>query len=1828
MSGANNTNNGVTTLKVPVYSGKKEDFQMWWFQFTTHATVHGFGDLLVPTKHNDLPDTLAEGSNDTEAQKKMRAKHTTALYHLLLAMGNNQRNVQYVMKTKTNEWPSGLVHKVVEKMQKDHNPEDIASHLESKVKLQQLSLASNEDPQNLFDAITNIQSEHKDVSEVDLIAGLIGALPMEYSQVITNVQLNEGNNLTYEKVENTVTTHYRTLNAMNTGKSEGREIAMNNADTAVANPALLTNPNGNTNPQDWHRLIDQALPPNGWNHQGGNVRWNNQNGHGNWTNANGNGGWNNQQGNGGWNNQNGNGGWNNQNGNGGWNNQNGNGWNQQPTQPNQPRTPRQGGGRYQRRGYNGGGRFQRGRGNGGRGGYGRQPISCYFCQEPHPIRLCPYLPQNPALRPPGGQTMMHNQHMQNANDNGREVANANVNEMDDHLGAEIMMCNVHGDLMPAQDVLSEEIMMCTLNGQLFPTTSALLKDPNIWAADSCSTQNVKTSEEGLTNVVPADTSHNSTNSNGTTTVAKLVGSFPAIQCNRRGEAIQKVTFQQVVVCPNAPFNLLSEGYLHKLGYKVEGDGTYRRFYHPDGREFMFDIIVHTSKGLLFCTYLKPVHTPEISMANITGKQSEVSVGRAHQMFGHMGEDATRKTAAQNGYRITRGGLGVCEPCSISKARRKNLPVGTNLPAKASKEKDRAYVDSATLRRKDKNGKPLAVWVWCLIVFETTGFMLSAMLRKKNQMAGYLCQKFHQFRQLGIMPKFVRMDNAGENVKFQQQAESKDWKLGLTYEYTAPRTPQQNAPVETGLHTLLTGANAMCIAANIPEDKMHIALPKAILTKTKLDGLQPVRLEGMVKTKYEHQFGSNPAFAKYPLPIFGEAMTVTLSQGNKVNSKSKDKGIVAMFTGFPPDHAGNVYEFWEPIKNNNYKSRDWTRLNRMYYPSTINARPLVPTVQPEIVTHYIEVPQANLHATTNQNPQPAAPVVQQVPDPAPEPEVDPVPAPADDEEAAPPQVQIPDIANVVDQVQNPISPVHQPMDRDGEMEDDFAEVQTQQISNTRRSRRLKQQPKRMTATRDGTFHDAFLNSNVDSFDYEISLTSAEEKFYDTMEKYGPEKVAPFVDFLTAEEFMAANVDISFVDTDTDSATDPPSLISASANPPASFFPNLPDDFEITGLDIPEFYLQSPMEVLLPDDLPVVDFTPETFSDCSHCSDNDSVSEDSSASSSEEPPTLVPWDAMPNDQSTASVESSCVASFVSSEKTICLDVLEATETDVGSHRHQNEYFLDIESPFYFFNSEFSCVGAGLGGGFSDTTELHVMTYDEAMSKPERPEWVKSVGREYIRMDKNKVMTPKYIQDIPEHATILTTKWAMKKKASGTYRARMVARGFEQIDGEHYDEHDKASPVVSEITIRIMFVLMLMAGFWAEVVDVCGAFLLGDFEPGHQIYIEVPQGFEKYYPPGVVLLLNKTLYGLKQSAMQFWKLTVRAFKAMGFTRSKADACLQFMWTTAGLLIWITWVDDCLCIGPKEEVLKAKSKLGEFFDTEECGTLEEYIGMKVEWNQANKSLKLTQPVLLQSFQDEFDLPGEEPPNPASQGEILQKGKDDSETVSAKLHKLYRKGVGKLSHMARWTRPEILNRVRELSRFLHAPTQTHINRMYRVMDYVVATALRGWFMQPTGTWDGKDRDFLFKLYGRSDSDYGVDPETRRSVSGGSTFLQDVCICARSRMQSCVTLSVTEAEFVAAVEVAQDMLFAMRVLESMGLKVEKPMILEMDNKGAVDLANNWSAAGRTRHVAVRICFLRELKEEGVLLCKWIPNEKMSSDIYTKNVGGEAFDRHASVYVRE
>ena len=92
-----------------------------------------------------------------------------------------------------------------------------------------------------------------------------------------------------------------------------------------------------------------------------------------------------------------------------------------------------------------------------------------------------------------------------------------------------------------------------------------------------------------------------------------------------------------------------------------------------------------------------------------------------------------------------------------------------------------------------------------------------------------------------------------------------------------------------------------------------------------------------------------------------------------------------------------------------------------------------------------------------------------------------------------------------------------------------------------------------------------------------------------------------------------------------------------------------------------------------------------------------------------------------------------------------------------------------------------------------------------------------------------------------------------------------------------------------------------------------------------------------------------------------------------------------------------------------------------------------------------------------------------------------------------------------------------------------------------------------------------------------------------------------------MALSTTEAEIIALVQCVQEMLYVMKLIESLGLKVRKPMIMHSDNKGAVDLVNGWSVGGGTKHMDSRIMFLRELKEEGVIRVQWIPPNDNSSD---------------------
>ena len=97
------------------------------------------------------------------------------------------------------------------------------------------------------------------------------------------------------------------------------------------------------------------------------------------------------------------------------------------------------------------------------------------------------------------------------------------------------------------------------------------------------------------------------------------------------------------------------------------------------------------------------------------------------------------------------------------------------------------------------------------------------------------------------------------------------------------------------------------------------------------------------------------------------------------------------------------------------------------------------------------------------------------------------------------------------------------------------------------------------------------------------------------------------------------------------------------------------------------------------------------------------------------------------------------------------------------------------------------------------------------------------------------------------------------------------------------------------------------------------------------------------------------------------------------------------------------------------------------------EYVGSKIDVKRLDngvRSVKFTQPVLVQKLKDEFDLSagGAAPKTPAVAGQVLIKG-DGSGTLGGQRATKYRSGTAVLMFMEQWSRPDIYNATRNCAR-------------------------------------------------------------------------------------------------------------------------------------------------------------------------------------------------------
>ena len=207
-------------------------------------------------------------------------------------------------------------------------------------------------------------------------------------------------------------------------------------------------------------------------------------------------------------------------------------------------------------------------------------------------------------------------------------------------------------------------------------------------------------------------------------------------------------------------------------------------------------------------------------------------------------------------------------------------------------------------------------------------------------------------------------------------------------------------------------------------------------------------------------------------------------------------------------------------------------------------------------------------------------------------------------------------------------------------------------------------------------------------------------------------------------------------------------------------------------------------------------------------------------------------------------------------------------------------------------------------------------------------------------------------------------------------------------------------------------------------------------------------------------------------------------------------------------------------------------------------------------------------------------------------------------------------------TRPDIADAVRAASRHNENPTPSDWRKVLRIFEYLKTTVDLGI------TYEKGSSD---ELVAYADSDYAKF-EDRRSVSGGAIFFCGAVVGFFSRTQKNVTLSTTQAEYVAMGDVVKDALFVKSVLKFMQPQRKEfciPVTVFEDNQGAIQLANNPRSSQNSKHIDVRHHFLRELVSEQIIRVEYIKSSQQHAEVLTKPlpVGSFRYHRNALMNIK-
>ena len=467
----------------------------------------------------------------------------------------------------------------------------------------------------------------------------------------------------------------------------------------------------------------------------------------------------------------------------------------------------------------------------------------------------------------------------------------------------------------------------------------------------------------------------------------------------------------------------------------------------------------------------------------------------------------------------------------------------------------------------------------------------------------------------------------------------------------------------------------------------------------------------------------------------------------------------------------------------------------------------------------------------------------------------------------------------------------------------------------------------------------------------------------------------------------------------------------------------------------------------------------------------------------------------------------------------------------------------------------------------------------------------------------------------------------KNDGRRKARTVlGAGKEKLDKLDLGYERSFSPTARSSTIRLLCALAAERNDVIRGGDVKQAYVQGEW-PKHikKVLAHVPAGYNKYYNGKTYCCEVGNLYGHPIAGRNWFHTFRDRMRHHGFTQSKHDPCLFYKFSDGGHIYLVLFVDDILTFtsaGSKLYDEWNKWFTEEFTWTNFDTNLHEFTSLNIKQSPGKVTIDMNRYIadmLAEHFpggvHHAYTVPAD-----TDLASTVHKAACTRDTTHSKTEvgALFRRLCMQLLYCAHQARPDIAISVGLLTRVQAWPSPDLLKRAERVLIYLsgtmdmMLTYTASGHIAPSIAWAPR-----VTLVGASDASFDL----AHSTSGYVFFIGGAAIEWSTKKQTTIALSTYEAEVVAGSMAACAAVAIRGILEEIRLEQLEPTTLYLDSSSAIDLSNDPMHYNKSKHVARRDLFIRELVENNVVKTKFIPTAKNTADVLTKPLNKALFTAH-------